>query len=119
MRGKYGTDDDYDLGRPVRKRRRKRGRGRAVSVPAVVLLALSGVFVAVSFAIHGAGLKLVWFGVALIVVGHLWFYLVALADSVGQFLLCFLVPFYALFYLACNFEETKRPFGLNLLGVFV
>jgi hypothetical protein len=71
------------------------------------------------------GLSLAWPPVAILplavgwllsLAGGIWFLVVAFQDSPVAGLLCLCVPFYSLFYLVTHFEETKRPFFVNLTG---
>jgi hypothetical protein len=72
------------------------------------------------------GLSLIWeeasyvpivLGCILAGLGGLWFLAVAFQESPVAGLLCLLVPFYSLFYLVTHFEETKRPFFVQLAGL--
>jgi hypothetical protein len=87
----------------------------------VIGLIAAGVFVVLS-----AGVALIWppaafvpiaLGWILAMGGGLWFLIVAFQDSALEGLLCFLVPFYSLYYLITHFEETKRPFFVQLAGM--
>jgi hypothetical protein len=49
-------------------------------------------------------------------VGHIWFLFVAFSDSPRHGVCCFIVPCYAFVYFILNFEETKRPFFVELAG---
>ncbi len=58
-------------------------------------------------------------GGVLALVGAIWFLVVAFQDSAVAGLLCFFVPFYSLYYLATHFDDEKRPFFVQLLGIIL
>src|SRR5262249_27985429 len=49
--------------------------------------------------------------------GGIWFLVVAFQDSPAAGLLCLFVPFYSFVYLCTHFDETKKPFFVQLFGV--
>jgi hypothetical protein len=49
-------------------------------------------------------------------VGGLWFLVVAFQEGPHHGILCLCLPFYSLYFLITHFDETKRPFFLNLIG---
>jgi hypothetical protein len=118
-------EDDEPRRRPAPKRKKKRRGGDAaglisgiepfywglIGVGVFWLLTLIPTFVWPAFSM--VPLVLGWL---LAVAGGIWFLMVAFQDSALAGVLCLLVPFYSLYYLITHFEETKRPFFVQLLG---
>jgi len=55
----------------------------------------------------------------LLIVGGLWFLIVAFRTSIGWGLGCLFIPFVSLVYLIQYWEEARRPFALQVVGILV
>jgi hypothetical protein len=121
------SDSEAAESRPVPRRRKKRRKTPAglpwgldgfvaailgVAVVGLVSLVLAWIWPTATFMPLGLGLVLIW-------VGAIWFLVMAFQDSLAAGLLCLFVPFYGLYYLVTHFDEVKRPFLVQLLGVVV
>jgi hypothetical protein len=120
-------EEDQPVRRQVVKRKKKKRRkssgGFSALDPYVITLTVLG-----GVGLLAGLLSLVWapFSIGPLVlgwlaamVGGIWFLVVAFQDSALQGLLCFFVPFYSLYYLITHFDDTKRPFFLQLTGVAI
>ncbi len=130
-------DDDVELEvveePPPRKRRKKKRRRRqrqesagwempdlnwfyiGLAVVALIwLVSLPLAFVFPPFALVPIGL-----GCLLAFAGYIWFLIIAFQDEAIHGILCLLFNIYCLYYLIINFEETKVPFFVWLLGVLM
>jgi hypothetical protein len=117
-------DDEEDEPAPKRKRRPRRPRRRHRSSSGInVNLAL--ILPLVLFGVPGLGLVVLSFvvfnpvaGIAclLMVVGWIWFTILASEDGLGTVLACMFVPFYALIYTFNNFERVGIPFIIQFIG---
>ena len=56
-------------------------------------------------------------GYAAIMIGGLWFLIAAFRESVWWGLGVLLIPFVELFYLFSYWEDAKKPFGIQILGI--
>jgi hypothetical protein len=114
-------DDDYDHDHPRARRphRRNRGTQPAVSLPVILTLAFSGLMVVLAFVIRDSAFPLMCVAFGMVIIGSVWVRILALMDGSGQFLLCMFVPFYVVFYVFTNFDRTKWPLSLSILGLFV
>jgi hypothetical protein len=110
---------------PRRKRRRRRRKSSSnqfggMPVFAIALIGL-GVFAALTVVlaliVPAAAAVPVYLGSVISFVGGIWFLVVAFQDSPTAGFLCMCVPFYSLVYLISNFEETKKPFFVYLVGI--
>lgn len=119
MRRYDDDDDDHPRPRLARSRHRRAGNGLPKPGPIAIALGVAGLLILMSFLIPGAGLALMWVGIAIAVVANLWFLLVVLSDSILQVLLCFFIPFYSLFYILTHWEESRHPFLLSIYGTFI
>ena len=118
--------EDGDERRPKRRRRRRRRRSRGagfdvdywISPTSILLILLvpGGIFLVVlSFFLHpGAG-----FGALLMVVGGIWFTLIAAEDGMVTALLVLFVPFYAWYFAFVNFERVAVPFLITCVGSII
>ncbi|QGQ25298.1 hypothetical protein F1728_22570 [Gimesia benthica] len=61
----------------------------------------------------------VFFAMGCTAVGGIGLLILAAEESFGEFLLCFFVPLYSLFYAITRFERTKGPFAAIFSGVVV
>jgi len=130
-------DDDVQLEvveePPPRKRKKKRRRRRprqesagwempdlnwfyiGLAVVALIwLVSIPLAFVFPPFALVPVGL-----GCLLMVAGRIWFLIIAFQDEIIHGILCLFLGIYNLYYLLINFEETKVPFFVELLGVLM
>lgn len=114
-------DDDFDREAPRRKRKgefRLPGMWWFVAGIPLSIMALS--FLARG---SGAGAVMVMLAMALgilvAIAGYLWLLFIVVSDSPGQLLLCLFIPFYSLFYIVSNLDETKRPALMYLIGLLV
>ena len=118
-------DEEEPRPRPIRKRKKKR-RGRrsgaaggmggaliALGVVAAVCL----VMVVVSIFVPALAVVPIGLGWVISLAGGIWFLVCAFQDDVTQGLLCLFVPFYSLIYLISHFEEVKKPFFVQVIGV--
>jgi hypothetical protein len=64
-------------------------------------------------------LAFIGLGVVTILIGNLWFLFVAFQDDVIQGLLCWFVPFYAMYYLFSHLEEAKLPACVSFAGSLI
>src|SRR5262245_48865798 len=123
---------DFDDAQYDRAAKRRSGRGETgvrlpnLPLPGVawIILGVSLLLLLLAVLLPGSAGRLVSTlalvcAVGFLIVGGAWLLLTALSDSVVQLLLCLFVPFYTLFFVANNWEETKRPFGLYLLGILM
>jgi hypothetical protein len=122
-------DEDEPVRRSVVKRKKKKRRrasgGFSVLDPYLMTLAVlglvgvvAGVLTLIWPAFWFATLALGWLAAA---VGGIWLLVIAFQDSPIQGLLCLFVPFglYALYYIITHFDETKKPFFLQLTGTVI
>jgi hypothetical protein len=58
-------------------------------------------------------------GVLLMIAGGIWLLIVAFSDSPLQGVLCWFVPLYSIFYLVTHWEECKRPFFVQMVGLLL
>jgi hypothetical protein len=74
-----------------------------------------------AFAVDAEGglMLLVALGLILSFAGGIWFLVIAFQDSAMAGVLCLLVPFYSLYYLATNWDTTHRAFALQMVGTFM
>jgi hypothetical protein len=125
-RRRVRRDEDDEERRPRRRRRRSRRSSEFAGLPfspgVVVLFGLGGVgllLVILAFAVPAVGMAVWILGALISFVGGIWFLVVAFTVDATQGLLCLCVPFYSLYFLITNWEDTKMPFFVNLIGVFV
>ena len=120
----YDHDDDFDRPR-LRRRRTSSDGGLAHALPyvmwgtlaaGVLLLGLAFVIPAIAMIVS---VLAIFLGLTCAAVGSVWLLIVVASDDIGKLLLCLFIPFYSLFYILSNFEETKRPFILYLLGILL
>ncbi|MFL5339529.1 MAG: hypothetical protein ACJ8F7_05110 [Gemmataceae bacterium] len=52
-------------------------------------------------------------------IGRIWFLMIAFSEDSTVGMLVLWVPFYDLYFLVTNLEETWRPFALNVVGGFL
>jgi hypothetical protein len=114
-----------------RKKRRKKRRSESSSGFASFLsenLLLSGLIgvgilmllvCGVAFIFPPIALLPIGLGWLMMIVCNIWFIVCAFQDDVLQGVLCFLVPFYSLYYLITHFEEVKMPFFGGLIGALM
>jgi hypothetical protein len=116
----YEADDDPPLRSPPRRKKRRRQRASGGLDPFVVGLIGAGgvglVLAVLAFIWPGVSLAAIGVGGIIALAGGIWFLVVAFQDSAAAGLLCLFVPFYSLYYLISNFEETKKPFFVQLVG---
>ncbi len=119
-------DDDDEERRPSRKRNKKRRRKSAsgssggLNAAMIALICMGGVgliIVATSFVWPVVAIIPLGLGWLLSFVGGIWFLSIAFQESAVSGLLCLYVPYYSLFYLATHFQDTKRPFFVQLVGI--
>jgi hypothetical protein len=63
-----------------------------------------------------AALVPIGLGWLMMAVGNIWFLVCAFQEDVMSGVLCFVVPFYSLYYLIAHFDEVKMPFFTGLVG---
>jgi hypothetical protein len=121
-------DDREELDdRPARRRgkRRKPVRRRTGAGPgafAISLMVVGGgslLLLGLALLCPLAALPVVLGGFVLIVIGAIWFHVVAFREGAAEGLMCLFVPFYALYYLISRFDEEKLPFLVQLVGVAI
>jgi hypothetical protein len=130
-------DDDVQLEvveePPPRKRRKKKRRRRRrpesagwempdvnwfyIGLAVVAFIWL--VSVPLAFAFPPIMIVPVGLGCLLAFAGYIWFLIIAFQDEVIHGILCLLLNIYCLYYLILNFEETKFPFLVWALGLFM
>lgn len=66
---------------------------------------------------HGIGIGLLILGLVLAFIGGLWFLVAAFRESVLWGLACLFIPIVQLFFLIVHWDEAKKPFLLQLLGL--
>jgi hypothetical protein len=124
-RRRVDDEDDWeDEDEPPRRSRKRKSRGRSggfggmdpfvagllgLGVVSVLLVVLAFIWPALS-------LVPIVLGWLVAIGGGIWFLVVAFQDSPAAGLLCLFVPFYSLIYLCTHFDETKKPFFVQLLG---
>ena len=117
---------------PPRKRKKKRRRRRRPPAESSSLsdvdwgkwmliglgvLALIGFgSMAAAFAFPPFMLIPIALGFLLVIVGNIWFLIVAFQDEVIHGVLCLVLGIYRLYYLIINFDEEKMPFFVEVLG---
>lgn len=117
-------EDEEDEPAPKRRKRRPRRRRRSssgsdlgVNLPLILTLVLLGV--------PGFGLIVLSFvalnpvaGIACLfmVVGWIWFTIIASEDGLVTVLACMFVPFYGLIYTFNNFDRVGIPFIIQFIG---
>lgn len=111
--------------RPRRRRRRKKRRKRSASssmanldlIAKIAVPVICVLFIAVGFLVPALLAIPVLIGFLLVMAGGVWFLIIAFQDDVMHGLLCMFVPFYSLYYLVTNFDETKSAFFTQLIGI--
>ena len=100
---------------------RKYGFSPFIVFPLACLLCLYGYFFVTGNS-GGASIVMfisVFFAIACTAVGSIGLLILAAEESFGEFMLCFFVPLYSLFYAITRFERTKGPFAAIFCGVVV
>jgi hypothetical protein len=121
----HEEDEEEPRPRPMRKRKKKR-RGRrsgaaggmggtfiALGIVAAVCL----VMVVVAIFVPVLAVVPIGLGWLISLAGGIWFLVCAFQDDLTQGLLCLFIPFYSLIYLISHFEEVKKPFFVQVIGV--
>ncbi|QDT86758.1 MJ0042-type zinc finger domain-containing protein [Gimesia chilikensis] len=100
---------------------RKYGFSPFVVFPLAILLCLYGFFFVTGNTVSTTIVMfiVVFFAMACTAVGGIGLLILAAEESFGEFLLCFFVPLYSLFYAITRFERTKGPFAAIFSGVVV
>ena len=119
-------EDEEPRPRPRAKKKKKKksrsrqGGGFAEWSMITKVLVVSAAIWAISFALGFVWppLMVVAFGLGAIltIVGGIMFLIVVIQDDIIQVILCFLIPFYSLFYLITHFDECKHAFFIQLMG---
>ena len=120
------TDED-EPARPARKRRRKRRRKAASPLGEMNQVLIAGLAVAAGCLVMALGSLLFprlaivpgTVGVLALLGGHFWVLAIAFSDEFIHGIACLVVPFYHVYYLLTHFEETKKPFFLQLFGFVI
>ncbi len=98
---------------------------RKLAVIVLLMTALSFAFGSVygvisgSGAVYGMATGLSWAGWLISFWGGAWFLSIVWEDSIGWLIGCIIVPFVSLVYIILNWDETKRPFFVNLSGIMI
>src|SRR5207244_2783805 len=112
-----------DRPRPVRRRTRRRSRTGAGDKTLVIILIRSAVIALMCFLLSIAhwsfAIPPVLIVVLMATVAGFWHLIIAFQEGPMCGLLCLFVPFYSLYYLITRWDETQRPFFLNLAGAFL
>jgi len=58
-------------------------------------------------------------GIAIFVIGGIWFLVAAFRESIWWGLACLFIPIVQLFFLIVHWPEARKPFALQLLGIAV
>jgi hypothetical protein len=117
-------EEEEERPRPMRKRKKKRRERRSASSGGMggMLIALGVgatvclLMIVVSFFVPLLALIPMLLGWLIAFAGGIWFLVVAFQDDAIQGILCLFVPFYSLIYLITHFEETKKPFLVQVVG---
>lgn len=129
-------DDDDDIPdaeidaprRKKKKKKRRRSSSESSGLPLgldyfwlalIGLLVLGLPIIGLSLIFPPAALAGLALGGLASFVGGIWFLMIAFQDDATQGILCLLIPMYSLIYLISNFEETKRPFCLQMAGTAI
>jgi DNA-directed RNA polymerase subunit RPC12/RpoP len=131
------SDDDDDeipdaeVDRPRRKKKRRRKRGGLIKIRWMpfafdpYLITMAGVIftaiflMALSLVVPQFGYVSLALGVCMYLSGRIWFLSVAFSDDSIQGMLCLWCGPYNFVYLCMNFEDTKRPFFVEMTGEFI
>lgn len=65
------------------------------------------------------GSALSFIGLVIAFIGGIWFLIVAFNESILWGIGCLLVPFVSIVFLIMNFDESKKPFFINLGGIIL
>jgi hypothetical protein len=114
-------EDDEPPRRPRSGKRRKKSRSQEGMSPLVkALIVMGGICLLssiVSIFLNPAMFAPIILGMLMTAAGNIMFLIVAFSDDALQGLLCWLVPFYSLYYLITHFEEEKVPFLTSVGGL--
>jgi hypothetical protein len=121
------ADDDEPAPRRRKKRKKRRRRESSSGVPSLlsdnpVLFGLAGVVLlmlitcGLALLFPPAALVPIGLGWLMMAVGNIWYLVCAFQEDVMSGVLCFVVPFYSLYYLIAHFDEVKMPFFTGLVG---
>jgi hypothetical protein len=128
-------DDDIPEGevdRPRRRKKKRRRKRRALirirwvpfafdpfMITMVTLIFAGLVLTTLSLVVPQFGYISLIMGACMYLFGRLWFLSVAFSDDSTQGMLCLWCGPYNYVYLAMNFEDTKRPFFVEITGSFI
>src|SRR5262249_14387544 len=120
-RSRRDEDDEDDEPQPRKRRRKRRKSSLGLEGAAGLLLLLApvviwGLLVAIGFVVPKIAYLAMWFAVAVVILGRLWFLGVAFNEDQMQGTLCIWVPFYDIVFLVSHFEDAWKPFVLGWVG---
>ncbi len=110
-----------------KRRRRRRQESAGWEMPALnwfyiglaVVALIWLVSLPLAFVFPPIALVPIGLGCLLAFAGWIWFLIVAFQDEIIHGILCLVFTIYNLYYLLINFEETKFPFFVAVLGVLM
>ncbi len=115
--------DEYEdeRPRPVRRRRRRRqfDGGNAIVIGVSAALGVGLLCCVLSLLHWGFAFPAILIGMALGATGGIWHLVLAFQEDPICGIMCMFVPFYSLYYLITRWDETMRPFLVNLAGTFL